>query len=380
MLPQKIVFLAPHDPRDPEKWSGTIHSIYRALENNLEGIGVIPVSGEAVNFLGRGVNKILRLAGARIDCRFSTLFALVAGAYLSLRLLFVADGPIVAIAASNYLSYLKTSRRIIGISDATFRAISELNPNFKAFPQWLKNQGDKNEARSLRRSDYLIYPSKWSADSARHDYAIASQKISELPFGPNIPEQIIGKNYRPKSLAQNEINIVFVSTDWRLKNGDKVIEICRALIAAGVRVRLTTIGKTPNHIKNIHFVVDEGFLHKKDPSQLQQLCEVYRDAHFLLLPTSADAYGIVLCEAQAFGVLPVTNDVGGTASVVGNGEAGLLLPLAAAPEMFANEILFYAKNAEAYCEFSDRCRSWYLEKANWANWSKLIVDLALRDR
>ena len=92
MTSAQIIYLAPHDPRDPERWSGTIHSIYRALESNEQGIEIIPVSAGAVNFLGRATNKVLRKAGFTIDCRFSTLFALVAGSLLTVRLAFMPKG------------------------------------------------------------------------------------------------------------------------------------------------------------------------------------------------------------------------------------------------------------------------------------------------
>jgi glycosyltransferase involved in cell wall biosynthesis len=119
-----------------------------------------------------------------------------------------------------------------------------------------------------------------------------------------------------------------------------------------------------------------GFLRKSDPEQLKQICEAYRKSHFLVLPTKADTFGIVFCEAQAFGVLPVTYDVGGTGSAVVNGETGLLLPLDAEAKRFAEEILRYINNPELYHDLSERCRNHYLDRANWRTWSKLILELA----
>ncbi len=338
MNSQNIIFLSPHDPRDPQKWSGTIYSIYRALETDPRGLTVIPVHAEKLTFLARALSALLRRAGWNLDVRFSTPFALVAGLMLTIRLWFVADGPIVAVAASNYVPYLKTRRRIVYISDATFQAICELYPSFNSFPAWLKRQGHDNEERTLTKADHVIYPSQWAARSAVTHYGIAKDKISELPFGPNIPAALIEKYVAPKSLAGGEIRIVFVSADWVRKNGDLAVETCRILRDSGLNARLITIGSTPEHIKRIDFVEDRGFLRKSDPRELEKMCAAYRDAHFLLLPSTADAFGIVFSEAQAFGAIPATYDVGGIGSAVVNGESGLLLPLGSPAEKFAQEM------------------------------------------
>ncbi len=164
MKPQRLIVLSPYDPRDVHKWSGTIHSIYRALEDNPAGVKIGQINAAWITFCARVLNKIFRWVGFNIDCRFSMAFALAAGASLTIRLLFAQDAVIVAIAASNYLPYLKTQKSIIYISDATFRLMCGLHPDFKGLPNWLKKQGDRNEAITLEESRYVIYPSKWAVD------------------------------------------------------------------------------------------------------------------------------------------------------------------------------------------------------------------------
>ncbi len=198
----------------------------------------------------------------------------------------------------------------------------------------------------------------------------------EIPFGANIPDEAISKYYSAKAAPSSEVKIVFISTNWEGKNGDKAIEICRSLINAGVTVRLITIGKIPAHIGQIDFVDNRGILDKSIPKQLAEFCTVLREAHFLLLPTKFDAFGIVFSEAQAFGVPPVSNDVGGVGSAITNRETGLLLPIGASPERFGQEMLVYIRDAKLYSELSQRCRRRYLEHANWSNWSDAILKLA----
>jgi glycosyltransferase involved in cell wall biosynthesis len=331
--------------------------------------------------ISRTLNKALHYSGIDLDCRFSTTYAMLAGAYLTIRLLLVERGALLGIAASNLLPYVMTTRDIIYISDGTFRLISELYPAFKKFPKWLKAQGESNEARTLLISRFIIYPSKWAQKSAQTDYKVPNDRIFQLPFGPNIPDRIINEYFRRKVTAQfGEIKLLFVSADWKRKNGDMVIDICRALITNDVRVRAILIGDTPEYVRELEFVEDRGFLRKSDPTQLARLCEAYCEAHFLLLPTIADASPIVFSEAQAFGTPPITFDVGGAASSVIHRETGLLLPLGAPAESFADEILRYAQAPSLYDELSERCRSWYVQKANWNKWGELIINLACYGR
>jgi glycosyltransferase involved in cell wall biosynthesis len=371
-----IIFLSADDPRESKNWSGTFYSIFQALKDDPAGAEVNFITGGALNFAARALNKVLRYAHINIDCRFSTLFARLVGAYLTVRLAFMREAVIVAVAASNFIPDVKTRKKIIYISDATFQIISNLYPDFIAFPNWLKKQGNRNEAKTLRKSSYVIYPSNWAARSAERDYGIPSERIFQLPFGPNISDAVINDYYRPKSSPLNEVRIVFVSADWKRKNGDAAVEVCRLLINAGIKVRLITIGKTPEEVRKIDFVSDRGFLHKSNPTQLKELCQEYREAHFLLLPTVADASPIVFSEAQAFGVAPVTYDVGGIGSSIINGETGLLLPMGATTQQFAAAIMAYVKDGNLYTKLSESCRKWHLDRANWSKWSQLIIQLA----
>jgi alpha-maltose-1-phosphate synthase len=380
MTDKTIIFISPYDPENVSKWSGTIYHLFLALKSNSRGVPIRNVRGlfAAVLDLGaRALNKIVHASGISFDCRFSTAYAMVSGIYFTIKLSFTKGDTVVAVAASNYMAYLFTRKRIIYISDGTFRSVSELYPAFKAFPGWLRAQGEKNEARSLSRASFVLYSSHWAAESARKYYDVSREQLFELPFGPNIQAELIEDFYTRKVIGlSDEIRILFVSADWHRKNGEMAIKICQSLIAAGVKVRLIAVGDAPLHVEQLDFVDNWGFLHKSDRNQLRRICESYQLAHFLVLPTKADATPVTFCEAQAFGVPSVTYDVGGTSSAVINGETGLLLPVGSEADKFADAILKYIERPELYYELSAHCRERYLNEANWSNWSTLILKLA----
>lgn len=148
------------------------------------------------------------------------------------------------------------------------------------------------------------------------------------------------------------------------------------MIDSGIKARLILIGSTPEHARNLAFVTDLGFLRKSDHIQLLRICRAYGEAHFLLLPSMADASPIVFSEAQAFGVVSIGFDVGGVSSVVLHGHTGSVLPPEATDAALAAEVLRYVREPLLYQATSKRCRNRYLEEANWTRWVALIWQLA----
>jgi glycosyltransferase involved in cell wall biosynthesis len=345
------------------------------LESRSSTTQVLALDGAWLSTFARQIDRVLFFMGLTFETQLTTAYALLAGMLTSVRLVFVPSGPIVAVAASNYVPFLLTRRTIIYISDATFASAAKLYPEMKSLPRWLFRQCDNHEALTLKRATFIIFPSKWAADSAKADYGIEPGKIFVLPFGANIAKEAIEAHYVPKRMDGNTVQLLFTSADWSRKGGDKAIEICRALQAQGVDARLTVVGRAPEHIRALDFVDFKGFLRKDDPKGLIGMCEAFQKAHFFLLPTLADASPIVFAEAQAFGVPPVTHEVGGTGSSIEQSTTGLLFPLAAPPAQFAEAIIPYMKNPAMYEQLSQKCRAWYLENAQWKRWSDLIFQL-----
>lgn len=370
-----ICFISPHPATNILNWSGTLHSIYRSLEAKSPQIKVIGFDGSWLSTLGKSINRVLYRLGYNFDCRMTKAYAICIGLLLSCQLSFLPSGPIVAVAASNCVPYLITRRRIVYISDATFRSASKIYPEMKALPAWLSRQCDQNEARALQRADFVILPSKWAINSAILDYGLPAEKLFQLPFGANIDPDRIEEFFRPKTIGKGEITFLFASADWHRKGGDKAIAICQALRDQSIDAKLTILGPAPDYAKSIDFVHCKGFLRKSNPSQLAEICETFRNAHFLLLPTLADASPIVFAEAQAFGTPPITHDVGGTGSSIKDGTTGLMFPIDSTPNQISEKLIPYCRDFAQYEMLSRTSREWFIAQAQWSRWSDLIFEL-----
>lgn len=375
----RLVFLSSSDPRDRRRWSGTTNSLYLALQQRDDTI--LSISGGVFETLARAARKLLRIFGVHCDLRFSKPFSWVAGLWVSLRLGMLQADMVVAVAASSYLAFLRSRKPIIYISDTTFAAIERLYPEFQTYPTWLRRHGNALERRSLRRACHVIYPSEWARQSAIDDYDIDGGKIRVLPFGPNITSALVNQFYIPKDTQfRDTLRMLYVAAEWERKNGDLVLEIGRSLRRFGFPCQLFLVGRIPPQIKAEDGVEIIGYLDKNNLSDLTRLCQLYAMSHFFIMPTTADAFGIVFSEAQAFGCPSITCEVGGTATAVLNDQTGIVLPLTATAEDFAARVKDLLQEPAAYALMSKNARLRYEQEANWDAWADTILQLAAGSR
>ena len=115
-------------------------------------------------------------------------------------------------------------------------------------------------------------------------------------------------------------------------------------------------------------------LDKNDPSQRARLTDLFLSSDFLLLPTRAESYGIVFCEASAFGLLSVTTATGGVPTIVRDGENGALLPLDAGPDDYATVIRRLYEQPDELAALSASSRAAFETRLNWDTWAALVID------
>lgn len=370
-----FVFLSPADPRRVRSWSGTLHFMLSAISRPDTNVQV--VTGGIVEFAARLLNKLISLTGRKYDIRFCTLYARLVGAIITARLRHRNNRFIIAAAASNYVAFLRTEQPIIYVSDSTFYSNMTWLSDFQDFPPWLRRQGDLLEQRSLQRAARVVYPSEWAKDQAIEYYGVSDTAIEVLPFGPNIPTTLIKRFARSKQVEiKTNINILYVGMDWQRKGGALVLEIGSKLRARSLRCRIFLVGRIPKHIVTDEGVSVIGFLDKNRPEHLARLCELYAEAHFFVLPTEFDPFGVVFSEAQAFGCPSLTYASGGTATAVLDGETGYAMPTGATADDFAEKIAQLVRDPARYETMSRDCRQRFRQSASWDAWAESVLRIA----
>ncbi len=372
-----LIVVSPHNPSDIRAWSGTMHRAYGALKDANPDIEY--VTSSCTDCIFNVLTRILAKLGFCFYLGDSVVFSLLAGLETSVRLAGCRGDIIVAIAAKSHVAFVRTSRPILYVSDATYACIVKLYSYYALLPNWTKRHQDILEGRALRASSAIVYSSEWARESAVKDYGIAPQLITVLPFGPNIDADTIDRYETVKQADfSNGIRLLFVAAEWARKGGPTVLEVKRILDERGFHCELTLVGACAPEVRTGNGVQVVGTLQKQVPEQLLALCRLYEQAHFLILPTSAEAFGVVFSEAQAFGCPALTYAVGGTTTAVIDGRTGFTLPLGASASDFADLIEGLIRDPERYRQLSAASRARYETEANWREWARQVVKLAER--
>lgn len=361
-LIMKIVYLCISDPLDPSHWSGTTRNILINLSkcHELSWFGDNVVSGSYWHHIFTGKKGKF----------FPEEYTEKIGRVLSERI--VKDKFDLVIVRDYYFAVgLDISIPIVYVTDTTFDL-------FKGYLN-IKDEGYKLLAEKTERSlistvDSIIYSSNWAKDNAINHYGGDISKLHVVEFGANIPspdDYII-------DIDTNVCNLVFIGRNWEKKGGQKALDAFRILQGMGVESTLTIIGSKPKEDIRDDNVKVYPYLDKSKSEDLKIILATLKKSHFLVLPTEFDAYGIVFCEASAYGVPSIASDVGGVSQPIREGKNGFLLSPESTAEDYANKILDCFKDKDKYLELRKSSRKEYEERLNWDVWlskvNKILTD------
>ena len=175
------------------------------------------------------------------------------------------------------------------------------------------------------------------------------------------------------------MELVFVGTDWVRKGGDRAVELLARLQTAGVPARLSVIGVDPAKLPE--GVVGLGRLDLRVAEDAERYARALSAAHWLLLPSSAECFGHVLCEANAFGVPALATAVGGIPSVVLDERNGFTAPLEEWADRMAVHVERCWQDGDAYHALATSSRREYETRLNWTVLGeRLCAEIATRLR
>ena len=118
-----------------------------------------------------------------------------------------------------------------------------------------------------------------------------------------------------------------------------------------------------------------GFLDKNDPEQRERLQQALATADALVLPTRFEAYGIVLCEAAAYGIPVLATRTGGIPTIVQEGVTGFLFDPAAGGAAYADAIMELVREPQRWQAMRQAARARYEGTLTW----EVFVEHLLRE-
>lgn len=268
---------------------------------------------------------------------------------------------------------LETDIPIIYRADATYSGLAGFYPSFliNSPDEYLHNQ-IVTEA-CLRKAKLLIFSTHWAARTAIDYYGIPQDKIRVVTYGANLDIVHTLKDVQRmiKNRSKQCIKFLFVGKSWFRKGGDIVLKIAKELHVNGYSVEVTIVGCIPDEKLIPSYVKCEDFISKRDKPGLNQLDRLYRETHFLFVPSRAEAFGIVFCEANAYGVPCLSTSVGGIPETVRDGINGKTFALEATVKEYCDYIINLISNYSEYEELALSAYNEYVTRLNWQVASQL---------
>ncbi len=374
----QIAFITAQYTKDRRSWSGTFYFMYHALQQH---VGDVTLIGPIEPFFATWIGKIAtglsqKIFHKRYNYRHSYLLAKAYASVLNKQLKKNRYDLIVIPARSTFIPYLETDVPIIHIGDSTVQNTMEYYPALTNLYEFSRKETLAIEQAALSKSSLLIYSSQWASDSAIHDFHINPEKVFTIPFGANLEHAPDREMIMTKQLTKT-CRLLWLGVDWARKGGDMAFDTLTELIRMGIDAELTICGCVPpakyTHPK-LHVI---PYINKNDAEQSKKLDALFWDSDFLILPTRKECFGIVFCEASAFGVPSVTTDTGGISSAVIDGENGFLLPVSATGKDYAKVIAGIFSNQKRYTALVSQSRDLFESTLNWDTWGKKFRDASL---
>lgn len=348
-----IAFLSSLNPTDIHNWSGTLYYIYQSLqkEHSITWVGQQQYAG-VIEF---------HHSNYGVDAPFiSEKYAPLFGKQLS-DLFDYECYDLIICRDYFFLAYLVTETPVIYIGDTTFRLF---NQYMQIKDREFLRMADDLEKRAIQKANHIVYSSEWAKISAVADYHADPEKVSVIEFGANIDDVPSFQDYMPNTTC----NLLFIGKNWEMKGGEKLLDIYHEVKSRGIDCTLTIIGSTPAQEVNDSNIEIVPYIDKSTSEGKETFRQILSRAHFLIAPTLFDCYGIVNCEAAAYGIPVISSDVGGVGQVICEGENGFLMPVDAEASDYADKIQDIYLDTERFNVLRKKSRQHFENRLNWEVW------------
>jgi len=273
------------------------------------------------------------------------------------------------------LCALETTTPIVYASDATARLINATYPVHARRPRAYHRASDEIERRSLQRVNAAIFASERTRRSAVEDYGVPPARTFVVPMGAHVVPAESDQPLRPDPPGPGDVELVCVAADPVRKRLDFCIDVAEELARRGLRVRLNQVGPPTARALQSSVVHRAGVLRLSDPADRRRHAALLRRSHLLLLPSLGEMFGIAPCEAAHFGRPSLVSDTGGLPTAVLHERTGVVLPLDAPAERYADEIEKLCRDPARYRRLSEAALLRARTELNWDAWARSVASI-----
>lgn len=378
----KLAYVTTHDASDIRKWSGSVYYMPRSLQKQGILVDYIDSLKEKNELIFKGKQLLYSSLFKKNYSRHREPFVLKNYAQQVAKKLAKLNPDLVFSEGTAPIAYLECEQPVVFWTDATFAGMIGFYPGFSNVCQETIEDGNKMEKLALEKCKLAIYSSEWAAKTAIENYQVAQSKVKVVPFGANIEcdRSLDDIKAIVDSRPSSQCNLLFLGVDWFRKGGDIALEVATELNRQGLNTKLTVVGCQPITNKPLPpFVKSLGFISKHTNEGREKIDKIISESHFLVLPSQAECYGIVFCEANSFGVPCIATDVGGITTVIKENLNGKTF---SKDVRIANYCTYISNLFSDYSQYKSLALSSFNEYQSRLNWSvagqavkKLLIEL-----
>jgi glycosyltransferase involved in cell wall biosynthesis len=275
------------------------------------------------------------------------------------------------------VAYLETDLPIITWTDATFGGVIDYLTPYSNLSGASMQMGHAMERTVISRAAASIYASTWASRTSLDMYGADPHKVHVLPFGANLTtvpdrssvEALVARR------SGRACRLIFIGSDWFDKGGDLVLALAHRLVALGLPTHVTIIGCPARDVPRSDLIDYIGYIDKSSPSGEAELGRLLGESHFHCLPSRAECFGIVFCEASAFGVPSLAARTGGVGSAVKHGRNGLLFDERSFLEQATETVVTFMNDRDSYTQLALSSHDEYRSRLNWRRSTGMLVQL-----
>ncbi|MBD2542107.1 glycosyltransferase family 4 protein [Coleofasciculus sp. FACHB-SPT36] len=293
-----------------------------------------------------------------------------------------ANPEIVLCPDINLISYLDCKQPTVVWTDASYAGLMNFYSEFSNLCSETTQQLTTMDKLTLDKCSLAIFSSDWAAQTVINTYQVDSSKVKVIPSGANVEcdrtlddiKEII------ESRPLDKCKLLFLGVDWFRKGGNIALEVASKLNKSGLNVELTIVGCQPFKDSSApDFVVNLGFISKSTAAGLNKISKLIAESHLLIVPSQAEAYGNVFCEANSYGVPCISTNVGGIPTVIKDDVNGKLFSITGSIQEYCTYIYTLFRNYGAYKKLALSSFNEYQTRLNWSataqSAQKLFMDL-----
>ena len=369
----KIAYATTYDSQrlsGSNEWSGLGYYISQSLKNqsmDLDYLGPLEEKSmlRLLQKCKSGYYKIFHNTHYEKD---SDLLILKNYAHQISKMLAVTNADIVFSATIGPIVYLECSHPIVFWADATCAGLVDFYPQYNNLCQESIQSWHMMEKLALEKCKLAIYASDWAAQTAIEYYGADPAKVKVVPFGANIDSHKTLSEIKDliKARPSNRCKLLFLGIDWYRKGGDVAFKVAEELNNLGLDTELTVVGCEPIIEGSVpSFVKSLGFISKSTNEGKERIDRLIAESHFLILPSRAECYGVVFCEANSLGVPCLASNVGGIPTIIKKDLNGNSFDLKDDISKYCDYILKLFSNYSSYENLATSAFHEYESRLNW---------------